>query len=153
MCVLVTQSCPTVCDPINCSLPGSSVHEISQAKILEWLYISFSRESSWPRSGTWFSCIAGRSFPPEPPGKKVSWKESIENWVATICYVLLVLTEKYMLWCTQEPPIFTCTTQIEYSPSECAMMVVFKIIAPNSSIIGSLDALKLESYYSRVEDS
>ena len=86
-------------------------------------------------------------------GKKVSWKESIENWVATICYVLLVLTEKYMLWCTQEPPIFTCTTQIEYSLSECAMMVVFKIIAPNSSIIGSLDALKLESYYSRVEDS
>ena len=46
------QSCPTLCNPMNCSLPGSSVHGISQAKILEWVAISFSGESSWPRDWT-----------------------------------------------------------------------------------------------------
>ena len=42
---LVTQSCPTLCDPINCSLLGSSVHGISQTRILEWVAISLSRRS------------------------------------------------------------------------------------------------------------
>ena len=44
--VKVAQSCPTLCDPMDCSLPGSSVHEILQARILEWVAISFARESS-----------------------------------------------------------------------------------------------------------
>ena len=56
----VAQSCPTLCDPMDCSLPGSSVHWILQARILEWVAISFSRESSWPRDWTQVSCIAGR---------------------------------------------------------------------------------------------
>ena len=46
------QSCPTLCNPTDYSLPGSSVHGMSQARILEWVAISFSRESSWPRDGT-----------------------------------------------------------------------------------------------------
>ena len=46
---LVSKSCPTLCDPMDCSLPGSSVHEVSQARILEWVAISISRGSSWPR--------------------------------------------------------------------------------------------------------
>ena len=61
-CVLVAQSCLTFCDPMNCSLPGSSVHGIFQARILEWVAISFSRGSSQPRVQTWVSCIAGRFF-------------------------------------------------------------------------------------------
>ena len=48
LCVLV-QSCPTLCNPKDCSLPGSSVRGISQAGILQWVAISFSRESSRPR--------------------------------------------------------------------------------------------------------
>ena len=44
MCVLVAQSCPTLCNPMDCSPPGSSVHGILQARILEWVAISFSRE-------------------------------------------------------------------------------------------------------------
>ena len=44
--VLVAQSCPTLCDPVNCSLPGSSVHGVRQARILEWVAIPFSRGSS-----------------------------------------------------------------------------------------------------------
>ena len=48
----VAQSCPTLCDPMDCNLPGSSVHGILQARILEWVAISFSRGSSWPRDWT-----------------------------------------------------------------------------------------------------
>ena len=44
--VLVTQSCPTLCDPMDCSLPGFSVHGILQARILEWVAIPLSRRSS-----------------------------------------------------------------------------------------------------------
>ena len=58
----VTQSCPTLCDPMNCSLPGSSVHGIFQATILEWVAISSSWGSSWSRNRTRISCTAGRFF-------------------------------------------------------------------------------------------
>ena len=58
----VAQSCPTLCDPIDSSRPGSSVHGIFQARILEWVAIFFSRGSSWPRDWIWLSCIRGRFF-------------------------------------------------------------------------------------------
>ena len=51
-CCLVVNSCLTLCDPIDCSPPGPSVHEISHARILECIAISFSRVSSWPRNRT-----------------------------------------------------------------------------------------------------
>ena len=59
---LVTKSYPTLATPMNCSLPGSSVHEISPERILEGVVISFSRESSQPRDQTCISFIAGRFF-------------------------------------------------------------------------------------------
>ena len=46
---LVTKLYPTLCDPVDCGPPDSSVHGISQARILEWVAISFSRASSQPR--------------------------------------------------------------------------------------------------------
>ena len=58
----VTQLCPTLCDPMDCSPPGSSVHGIFQAWILEWVAFPFSRESSWPRDRTQVSRIVGRHF-------------------------------------------------------------------------------------------
>ena len=58
----VTQSCPTLCDPMDCSLPGSSIHSIHQARIQEWVAISFSSGSSWPRDQIQVSCTAGRSL-------------------------------------------------------------------------------------------
>ena len=58
----VTQLCPTLCDPVDCSLPGSSIHRILQARILEWVSISFSRGSSQPRDRTRVSRIGGRRF-------------------------------------------------------------------------------------------
>ena len=68
-CCSVAQSCPTFCDPMDCSPPGSSVYGIFQARILEWAAISFSRGSSWPRDRTLITCIAGRFFTAEPQGK------------------------------------------------------------------------------------
>ena len=54
----VAQSCPTLCDLMDCSLPGSSVHGIFQARILDWVAISFSVGSSWPRDWTRISCVS-----------------------------------------------------------------------------------------------
>ena len=62
VCVLVAQSCPTLWDPMDCSPPGSSVHGILLATILEWVAIPFSRGSSWLKDQTKVSCIAGRFF-------------------------------------------------------------------------------------------
>ena len=58
----VVQSCPTLCDPVDCSPPGSSVPGILQARVLEWVSISFSRGSSHPRYRTRVSRITGRRF-------------------------------------------------------------------------------------------
>ena len=67
--VLVTQSCPTLCDPTDYSLPGSSVHGILQARILVWVVMSPSKASSQPKNQTCISCTAGRFFTTELPGK------------------------------------------------------------------------------------
>ena len=60
--VLITQSCRTLFDPMNCSLPSSSVHGILQARILEWVAISFSKGSCQLRNQTRVSCTVGRFF-------------------------------------------------------------------------------------------
>ena len=56
-CKEVAQSCPTLCDPMDYSLSGSSVHGIFQARVLEWIAISFSRGSSRPRNRTRVSAL------------------------------------------------------------------------------------------------
>ena len=58
----VTHSCLTLCNPMDCNPPSSSVHGILQARILDWAAISFSRRSSRPRDRTQVSCIAGGFF-------------------------------------------------------------------------------------------
>ena len=60
--MLLVQSCPTLCNPMDCSPPGSSVGGILQARFLKWVAIPFSRGSSQPRDPTWVSCIAGSFF-------------------------------------------------------------------------------------------
>ena len=55
--------------PMDCSLPGSSVHATLQARILEWVTISFSGESAWPRDQTYVSCIGNQFFATKPLGK------------------------------------------------------------------------------------
>ena len=58
VCAKLLQLCPTLCDPMDCSLQGSSVHGIFQARILEWLAIPFFRGCSWSRDPTRISCIS-----------------------------------------------------------------------------------------------
>ena len=74
---LVAKLCLNVCDPMDYSPPGTSVHGISQATVLEWVAISFSRQSSWPKDRTLVSWIAGRYFTAEPPGKSSWWTEDL----------------------------------------------------------------------------
>ena len=62
MHVLVNQSCSILCNPMDCTPPGSSIHGILHARILEWVAIPFSRGSSWPRNWTLVSCIASGFF-------------------------------------------------------------------------------------------
>ena len=69
------QSCPALCDSMDSSPPGSSVHDILQARMLEWVIMPYSRGSSRPRYQTWvscISCIASGSFSSEPLGKAPS---------------------------------------------------------------------------------
>ena len=66
------QSCSTLCHPMDCSPSGSAVHGIFQARILEWIAISFSRGSSWPRDQTLthlLHLLQADSLPLAPPGK------------------------------------------------------------------------------------
>ena len=60
--VKISQSCPTLCNPMDCSLPGFSLRGILQARVLQWVAISFFRGSSQPRDQTWVSHIPGRRF-------------------------------------------------------------------------------------------
>ena len=53
----VAQSCPTLCNPMDCSLPGSTAHGIFQARILKWVAISYSKGSSWPKDQTHIFCV------------------------------------------------------------------------------------------------
>ena len=71
-CYLVIKSCPTPWEPMDCSPPGSPIHGIFHARILEWVAISFSRESSWPRDQTYILCIAHEFFTTEPPGRPIN---------------------------------------------------------------------------------
>jgi len=73
----IAQACLTLCNPMDCSLPGSSVHGIFQARVLEWAAVSFSRGSSWSRDWTQSPALQTEAFPSEPPGKKY---QNIYNW-------------------------------------------------------------------------
>ena len=91
MKVKVAQSCLTLCNPMDCSLPGSSVRGLFQARILEWVAISFSRGSSQHRDRTQVSCIAGRFFTSWPwenswtvfprEGRQAKWLK-----ITMLCY-------------------------------------------------------------------
>ena len=72
--VLVTQSCLTLCNPMDCRPPGSSIHGIFQARILEWVVIRFSRGFSQSKDQTQVSCIADRFFTMSEPSEIIKCK-------------------------------------------------------------------------------
>ena len=90
VCVIVTQSYPTLCSPINCSPPGSSVHGILQARILEWVAMPFSRGSSQPKDRTWVSLIESRFFTIWSTWESRKSRDVLRWWVLLLplCYFL-----------------------------------------------------------------
>ena len=75
------------CGPMDCNWAGSSLHGISQARRLEWVAISFSRGSSWPRDQILISCLAGRFFTTRevPEAEQLSPKENLNDFQLVIC--------------------------------------------------------------------
>ena len=89
----VTRSCPTLCDPMDCSLPGSSLHGILQARVLEWVAISFSRGYSRPRDRTGVYHIPGRRFDLWATRKPQNSQHNaqVKNTTESTFFTLLVL--------------------------------------------------------------
>ena len=98
-----------LCNPVDCSPPGSSVHGISQARILERAAIPFSRGSSWPRYGTQVSCVVGRLF----TGRQCTVLDFISRWGSIIwelqgC-ILLPAPALSPGFCAHAPTTAVCT--------------------------------------------
>ena len=104
------------CDPMDCSLPGSSVHGIFQARILEWVAMSSSRASSWSRDQTWVSRMAGRCFtvwawpgrlhgerPPATAQSSVNKNKINIDWVLTLSGKGLSILQIRLLLSSQWP--------------------------------------------------
>ena len=122
----VTQSCPTLCDSGDCSLPGSSVHGILQARILEWVAISFSRGSSWPRDQTQVSRITGRRF--------TLWATREAQHLINGSQINSILDGWMNLKSTQlHPCVLICFSYVRLcNPMDCG--------SPGSSVHGTLQA-------------
>ena len=97
----VAQSCLTLCDPVDCSSPGSSAHGIYQARILEWGAISHSRGSSQTRDQTHVShllhltsCRQVFFFTTEPPGKTQSNKTLAHHFLSLVISLFTLLSRK-----------------------------------------------------------
>ena len=95
-------SCVWLCSPMDCSLPGSSVHEIFPARRLEWVAISCSRESSQPRDRTQvscISCIAGEFFTAEPLGLLILTELKIkQNNILKLNSILFISRCELLQW-------------------------------------------------------
>ena len=89
VCVRV-QSCSTLCDPMDYSLPSSSVHGIFQARLLEWVATPSFRGSSWPRNQTWISCVSNT-------GRWILYR-SCHLITIVIVFKILLLTFKIEAW-------------------------------------------------------
>ena len=110
------------CDPMDCSLPGSSVHRILQARILEWVAISFSRGSSQPRNWTWVSCIAGR-FSSNWAMREATWVYLYYLATPSPEFLLSELTHGLPPSCPLLPPamfsaqVCTCLLPVHFQPT------------------------------------
>ena len=124
---LVAKSCPTLCDPVDYSWPGSLVREILQARILKWIAMSFSRESARPRDWTRISCIAGGFSAAEPPGK------------SAICMVSMSL-----IGLEDGPSPFRTQGAWDWGITNLLSFVSFSFPkrAPNSQILGNFSPLE-----------
>ena len=90
----VAQSCPTLCNPMNCGLPGSSIHGIFQARVLEWVAISFARDL--PNPGPWSPALQADTLPSETWGK-------LKNYTCALFTSVVLCAWKFTECATAEP--------------------------------------------------
>ena len=117
--VLVIQSCPTLCNAMDCGPPGSYIHHgIFQAKILEWVAISFSRGFSQPRDQTWVSHIVGRLYGLSHQGSKMDILLEIKTFKSTRCYskhIYIVQLLSHVQLC--DPQTAACQASLSFTIS------------------------------------
>ena len=117
----------TLCNPMDYSLAGSSVHQILQARILEWVAISFSRGSSWPRTQTYISCSpysSGGFFTTGPPGKPNFISNRIDLLQDQVSSWTLVLNVKAVM--TIIPTSGKCLYRIKWDNYNSGLLYVCK---------------------------
>ena len=112
----VTQSCPTLCDPMDWRPPGSSVHGIFQARVLEWVAISFSRGSSRPRDRTRVSWVVGRRF--TIGAKREAWQAYKTSVLFSACCSFSVVFAWFIHvdMCSSSWSLFSAETPIIWGP-------------------------------------
>ena len=94
--------CPTLWDPMNYSPPGTSVHRILQASILEWVAMPFSKGSSWPRNWTCIFCVSGLQADPLPtelPGKSMHLPKLMYISIHMYIYIPYICIYQYVCTC------------------------------------------------------
>ena len=141
--VLVTESCPTLCDPMDCITPGSSVHVTLQARILEWVTTPFSRGSSSPRDQTPVSHIAETFFycrshqgRPNYPNYQTSYIEAKLLYWSKIVILKPNYQSSYYIgfqllsWSLLSPTLFPGATQNQSTVIHISSL--FKVINPSS---------------------
>ena len=117
------QSCLTLCNPMDCSPPGFSIHGILQAKILEWVVISFSEGSSWPRDWTHVSCLHCQvdSLPPHHLGSPRVLLQTVTSICLPTVHPCFIATRE-TIWTTVVRPtnaavFITCSSTRKFADS------------------------------------
>ena len=146
VCVLAAQSCLTLCNPVDCRPPGSSVHRVLQARILEWVAIYFPRGSSRPRDWTWVSCIQADSLPSEPPGKSPESNGPSLILVALKVFFAVVFKSQAMMPLHEKLALFACLLAslfIHFRVSPFRIKHIFQCF-------GKLHGLYIFKYFSEI---
>ena len=130
----------TLHNPMDGNLPGSSVHGISQARILEWVTILFSRGSSWPRDQTWESCIAGRIFTLWTTREALFNMESVSS-VQSLSHVQLFAA----------PWTATCEASLSITNSQSLLKLMsIESVMPSNHLILCYPLLLLPSIFASI---
>ena len=138
MSCLVAELCPTLCDPMDCSPPGSSVHEILQARILERVAISFSRDSSDPGMEPKSPALAGGCFTTERSGKPVYVFICVLFFLLLITFLLFVFSAA-VLW---KALVISLAAICQFCPSEHILVPHLQILSTcNAGYLGSIPGL------------
>ena len=137
--------------PKNCSPPGSSVHGISQARVLDWVAVSFSSGSSQPRDGTCISCLAGGFFTTETPGSPgishcgISHENS---WLYLVVFVVAIVQSLSHVHLFVTPWTAGYQASLSFTSAQSALKLTsIESVMPNNQLILCSPRLLLPSIF------